>query len=291
MSPLHPAPVFGAKSAQNGRVRRVRFSCRTASGMPEPPSSLVFRRKPAPDVSFPLSARKSGEFQPAEHVTACHRFVTAVRQPAELVTTDVTTDVTAPSGSVFGAKSAQNVRVRRVRFSCRTASGMSEVLNSQVFGRKRAPDVSFPLSGRKSGEFQPAEHVTACHRFVTALFGAEKCAKGLEKRNQLRGFGPTSLWRGPGAGLVRAWRGAGLVRACGFGAGLARAWCGPGAGLVRAWCGPGAGLVRAWCGPGAGLVRAWCGPGNPVLGTGLLPQSCCGNRIAPAIPAPRTGLP
>ena len=83
-------------------------------------------------------------------------------------------------------KALKNVRVRRVRFSCRTASGMPEPPNSQVFGRKRAPDVSFPLSARKSGEFQPAEHVTACHRFVTALFGAEKCAKGLEKRNQLR---------------------------------------------------------------------------------------------------------
>ena len=71
---------------------------------------------------------------------------------------------------------------------------MPEPPNSQVFGRKRAPDVSFPLSARKSGEFQPAEHVTACHRFVTAchrfvtachrfvtaLFGAEKCA--MEKR-------------------------------------------------------------------------------------------------------------
>ena len=56
------------------------------------------------------------------------------------------------------------------------ASGMPEPPNPQVFGRKRAPDVSFPLSARKSGEFQPAEHVTACHRFVTALFGAEKCA-------------------------------------------------------------------------------------------------------------------
>ena len=42
---------------------------------------------------------------------------------------------------------------------------------------------------------------------------------------------------------------------------------------------------------GAGLVRAWCGPGNPALGTGLQPQSCAGNRIAPAIPAPHTGLP
>ena len=164
MSPLHPAPVFGAKSAQNGRVRRVRFCVGLQVGCPSLQVRRFFGRKPAPDVSFPLSGRKSGEFQPAEHVTACHRFVTAVRQPAELVTTDVTTDVTAPSGSVFGAKSAQNVRVRRVRFSCRTASGMPEPPNPQVFGRKRAPDVSFPLSGRNSGEFQPAEHVTACHR-------------------------------------------------------------------------------------------------------------------------------
>ena len=43
--------------------------------------------------------------------------------------------------------------------------------------------------------------------------------------------------------------------------------------------------------PASGLVRAWCGPGNPALGTGLQPQSCAGNRIAPAIPAPHTGLP
>ena len=37
--------------------------------------------------------------------------------------------------------------------------------------------------------------------------------------------------------------------------------------------------------------RAWCGPGNPGLGTGLQLQSCCGHRIASAIPAPHTGLP
>ena len=71
MSPLHPAPVFGAKSAQNGRVRRVRFSCRTASGMPEPPNSQVFGRKRAPDVSFPLSAPEKRRI-PARR--ACHRL-------------------------------------------------------------------------------------------------------------------------------------------------------------------------------------------------------------------------
>ena len=72
-SPLHPAPFLVQRSAQNGRVRRVRFSCRTVSGMPEPPNSQVFG-------GFPLSGRKSGELQPVEHVTACHRFVTAAQK-------------------------------------------------------------------------------------------------------------------------------------------------------------------------------------------------------------------
>ena len=40
MSPLHPAPVFGAKSAQNGRVRRVRFCVGLQVGCP----SLQVRR-------------------------------------------------------------------------------------------------------------------------------------------------------------------------------------------------------------------------------------------------------
>ena len=34
-----------------------------------------------------------------------------------------------------------------------------------------------PLSARKTSEFHPAELVTVCHRFVTALFWAKKCAK------------------------------------------------------------------------------------------------------------------
>ena len=58
-----------------------------------------------------------------------------------------------------------------------------------------------------------------------------------------------------------------------------------------------AGRVLRWRSPEnlqilrAGLVRAWCGPGNPVAATGLLPQSCCGNRIAPANPVATAGLP
>ena len=196
--------------------------------MPEPPSSLVFRRKPAPDVrrapnsvfcpekpanSSPLNSSplvtalsplafwvqkcvKSGPV-PELLLRRVFRGPTARRGPGSESDSPPRWSVSPPSLSplmsplmsplhpapVFGAKSAQNGRVRRVRFSCRTASGMPEPPNSQVFGRKRAPDVSFALSARKSGEFQPAEHVTACHRFVTAchrfvtaLFGAEKCA-------------------------------------------------------------------------------------------------------------------
>ena len=66
------------------------------------------------------------------------------------------------------------------------------------------------------------------HRDVTASsplsFGAEKCAKGLEKRSRKSDLAPYQS-----------------------------------------------------------RIGAWCGPGNPALGTGLPPQSCAGNRIAPAI--------
>ena len=105
-------------------------------------------------LSFPLSGRKSGEFQPAERVTACHRRChrSLTRQPAELVTTDA-----APSGSVFWCKTVESgvglqvgsLQIRRF---------------SMESGLQTTTLLSFPLSGRKSGEFQAAEHVTACHR-------------------------------------------------------------------------------------------------------------------------------
>ena len=168
-------------------------------------------------LRIPFSVPKSREFQPAELVAACHRFVTTrflgakvrktgpssgapspqgfsrpdspprtrpgVRQPAEVVRQPSPLKSPLHPAPFFGAKSASHGRVRRVRFSCRTASGMPKPPNSQVLVENGLQTTTLlsPLSGRKSGEFQPAEHVTACHRFVTALFGAEKCAKGLEK--------------------------------------------------------------------------------------------------------------
>ena len=77
------------------------------------------------------------------------------------------------------------------------------------------------------------------HRDVTAstaLFGAEKCAKGLEKQNHLKFSPPKSL----------------LHTEVGLG---------PGAGRVRAGCGPGAGLAILRWAQGCSL--------NPALATGL----------------------
>ena len=147
----------------------------------------------------------------------------------------------------------------------------------------------------KTALFGPKTVSLRCHRFVTALFGPEKC---LEKQLRLGpGAQPGAAWCRPGAALVRAW--------CRPGAALVRAWCGPGAALrgpgCGPGCGPGAGLVRAWLrawrGPGAPLVRRWCGPGadlrriapvNPVAGAGLLhsilsPQQDCPGALPAAL--------
>ena len=160
-------------------------------------------------LEFRFLPRKACEFQPAELVAACHRFVTArflgakVRKTgpsSELLLHRVFRGPTARQGPGLESdspprwsvsppslsplmsplhpapflvqKSAQRGRVRRVRFSCRTASGMPKPPNSQVFGGKRAPDNHFA----QFSAFGP-EKRRACHRFVTALFGAEKCAK------------------------------------------------------------------------------------------------------------------
>ena len=158
---LRHRSVFGAKSAQNGQLRKVRFfvsdveNAAWASKFARFPPKTGSRRSPCSEFVFcPEKPANSSPLNSSPLVTACHRFVTArflgakvrksgpssgprspqgfprpdspprtrlgarqpaevVRQPAELVSGDVT----APSGSVFGAKSAQNGRVRRVRFS------------------------------------------------------------------------------------------------------------------------------------------------------------------------------
>ena len=96
--------------------------------------------------------------------------------------------------SVFGAKSAQNSQLRKVRFSCQTSNVVPEPSNSLVFGRKRAPDARCALDS--AGKFHPAELVTVRHRFVAARFWVEKVRKSgpVPERRVFRG---TTASRGP----------------------------------------------------------------------------------------------
>ena len=74
MSPVFvTTPFLVQKALKTANSEKRVFSCQTSKVVPEPPSSLVFCRKPAPDVR---RAPKS-VFCPERLVTACHRFVTA----------------------------------------------------------------------------------------------------------------------------------------------------------------------------------------------------------------------
>ena len=83
MSPLHPAPFLVQKALKTVESEESVFCVGLQVGCP----SLQIRRFSVESglqtttlLSFPLSGRKSGEFQPAKHVTACHRFVTAQKR-------------------------------------------------------------------------------------------------------------------------------------------------------------------------------------------------------------------
>ena len=171
------------------------FSCQTSKVAPEPPNSLVFRRKPLHAVlRIPFSAPKSLRLPAcrARHRLSplCHRLLfgrkSAQKRPQfrELVLRRV---FRALRPAPFLVQKAQNGRVRRVRFPCQTASGMPKPPNLLVFGRKQVADGHFAQDSiparRACHRLSPL-----CHRFVTA-FRAEKRAKGLEKQGRLRGFG------------------------------------------------------------------------------------------------------
>ena len=188
--------VFGAKSAENGELRKVRFfvsdveSGARASKFACFPPKTGSRRSLCSEFRF--LPRKACEFQPAEPVAACHRFVTArflgakvrktgpssrapspqgfsrpdspprsrlgVRQPAEVVRQPAELVTTALHPAPFLVqKSAQNVRVRRVRFSCRTVSGMPEPPNSQVWkaGSRRPLCSVFRFRAGKAANSSP----------------------------------------------------------------------------------------------------------------------------------------
>ena len=269
--------------------------------MPEPPSSLVFRRKPAPDVrrapnsvfcpekpanSSPLNSSplvtalsplafwvqkcvKSGPV-PELLLRRVFRGPTARRGPGSESDSPPRWSVSPPSLSplmsalmsplhpapVFGAKSAQNGRVRRVRFSCRTASGMPEPPNSQ--GLQTSVFRFRPGKAANSSPPSMSPLVTASSPLVTASSPLSLGPKSAQKAWKSETSSAASVRLRSAQSAQKAW---------------------------KSEVGNPTSLHTE-----VGL-RAWCGPGNPVLGTGMQLQSCCGHRIASAIPAPHTGLP
>ena len=105
MSPVFvTTPFLVQKALKTANSEKCVFSCQTSKVVPEPPSSLVFCRKPAPRVCCGSRAPSPQGFSrpdsPPRTRLNVRQPAKVVRQPAELVTTDVT----APSGSVFWCK-------------------------------------------------------------------------------------------------------------------------------------------------------------------------------------------
>ena len=153
------------------------------------------------------------------------------RQPAELVTAEVTGPCTSARRGTGEESNLRNVAPE------------TDALAMSPWALVTSPKRRFSAQKRS-------------HRNVTA---SSPLSWG--PKSALCGFGPRAKILGPGvgAGLVRAWRAAWR----GPGAGLPRAWlralCG--VAWLRAWCGP-------WCGPGC-VVRPWRGPGcGPGCGPG-----------------------
>ena len=189
MSPVFvTTPFLVQKALKTANSEKFVFSCQTSKVVPKPPSSLVFRRKPAPrvcrapnSVFCPEKPANSRRLNSSLLVTALSPLAFWVPVP-ELLLRRVFRGPTArrgpgpesdspPRWSVsplhpapfFGAKSAPNGQVRRVRFSCRTASGMPKPPNSQVFG-ERAPDNHFAQFSAFGPEKRRIPARRACHR-------------------------------------------------------------------------------------------------------------------------------
>ena len=192
MSPVFvTAPFLVQKALKTVNSEKFVFSCQTSKVVPEPPSSLVFRRNRFQTFS------ESCEFQPAELVTACHRSLfgcksaqnpdfrgpTARQGPGSEPDSPPRWSVSPPSLSpltsplrpapFFVQKALKTVESEESVFPCRTASGMPEPQASLVFGRKRAPDDHFQASAfgpeNRRIPARRAYHRLSplCHRFVT----------------------------------------------------------------------------------------------------------------------------
>ena len=136
---LRHRSVFGAKSAQNCQLcHHLLFGCKSAQNRAQFPS---FFRGP-----------------------------TARRGPGSECDSPPRWSVSPPSFSPKALKTVESEEsVFRVRLQVGCLSLQIRRFSIES-GLHTTTLLSFPLSAGN-------EHVTACHRFVTALFGAEKCAK------------------------------------------------------------------------------------------------------------------
>ena len=238
--------------------------------MPNPPNSQVFGGKRAPDDHFALFSvtachrrcHRSLTRQPAEAHLRVIQLLT--RQPAELVTTDVT----APLGSVFWYKKRSKRSSPKSPFfvsDCKWDAQASKFAGCSVF-RFRAgkaansspPSMSplvtasSPLSlGPKSA--QEACETSSASMGLQILVDPASSHMLVSKPKKVSGSIP------PGSASDHPSR--------------------------KSL--PGAGLVRAWCGPGAGLaILRWaqdCSL-NPALATGLLQPFLRHTQDCPDVP-------
>ena len=99
MSPLRHRSVFGAKSAENGELRKVRFFVSGVKCAAWASKFACFRSKSGSACSeLRFLPRKACEFQPAELVTACFRFVTARFLGAKVRKTGPSSGTRSPQG-------------------------------------------------------------------------------------------------------------------------------------------------------------------------------------------------
>ena len=107
--------------------------------------------------------------------TSCHPWSQNAPKQQILQPAERFSDVTGLCHhSVFGAKSAENGQLRKVRFFVPDVESGARASKFARFPPKTGFTRFLP---RKACEFQPAEPVAACHRFVTTRFLGAKVHK------------------------------------------------------------------------------------------------------------------
>ena len=156
MSPVFViTPFLVLKALKTANSEKCVFSCQTSKVVPEPPSSLVFRRKPAPDV---------------RHSVFCPE------KPANSSPLNSSPLVTALSPLAFGCKSAQ----KRPQFPSSFSTGFFAARQpAEVQARSRQPprwSVSPPSLSPLKSPLHPA------------VFFVQKALQTVARASKFAGF-------------------------------------------------------------------------------------------------------